>query len=389
MALANIPLMHSTFFQEAETKEQLIAFIRGASRLSMGDACRQFETDFCAWQERRYAVFVSSGSAANLLLLQALLNLGRLKPGDRVGFSALTWATNVMPIIQLGMVPVPLDCEVATLNTSPDILKDRIKGLAAVFLTNVLGLCDDLSAIAALCRDEGVLLLEDNCEALGSTHQGKLLGNMGLASTFSFFVGHHLSTVEGGMVCTDEEELAQMLIMVRAHGWDRQLPRPVQAALRKEHGVSDFHAQYTFYHLAYNARPTEMQGFLGHIQLPLLMKAISAREANFQRFLACLRAKSDLYEPLDPSHLERVSSFAMPVVCRQADTLAAAIARFRDAGVEVRPVIAGDITRHPFYRKHAPADRCPNASSVHEHGLYFPNRPDLRAEEVDLLCSLL
>jgi len=217
-----IKLMKSSFFKEDDTKELLIEFIKKAETFSMGDQCRLFEEKFAEKQGRKHALFVSSGSMANLVLIQALLNLGHLKKGDRVGVSALTWATNIMPIIQLGLEPVILDCEIKTLNVSISIL-EKAENLRAVFLTNVLGFCDDITKITDYCSENNILLLEDNCESLGSRFAGKMLGNFGFASTFSSFVGHHFSTIEGGVVATDDTELHKMLMMVRAHGWDRNL----------------------------------------------------------------------------------------------------------------------------------------------------------------------
>lgn len=384
-----IPLIKSGFYKEEETRRALAEFVLTAERFSMGSACAEFERMFAQEQGRRHAVYVTSGSAANLILLQALLNLGRLKAGDAVGFSALTWATNPMPIIQLGLRPVPLDCALSTLNLSPEILEQSVAGLRAVFVTNVLGFCDALDTVAERCREAGVLLLEDNCESLGSSLGGKLLGNFGEASTFSFFVGHHLSTIEGGMVCTDDPVLHEMLVMARAHGWDRNLSPEAQQRLRAEHGIDAFNARYAFYDLAYNTRPTEIQGFLGTRQLPYLEEMITLREGNFRRFAAALHARPDRYLPLNTDHMDRVSNFAMPVVCIDDTTADAARARFEKAGVEIRPVIAGDMTRQPFYRKYCPPASCPNAGLVHRRGLYFGNNPEMTEEEISTLCSLL
>src|SRR3989338_4500365 len=276
-----IKLTKYSFHNEAETKRALIDFIQNADVLSMGREVQKFEESFVQKQGRTYAVFVNSGSSANLVLFQALLNLGRLKKGARVGFSALTWSTNVMPIIQLGMVPVPIDCELDTLNVSSEILRRHIKDLDCFFITNALWLSSDIDRIEALWKEEGVVLLEDNCESLGSKAYGKLLGNFSLASTFSFFVGHHLSTIEGGMICTDDEKLYHMLTMVRAHGWDRNLPRDAQKAIRTTYKIDDFFSKYTFYHLGYNARPTEISGFLGVSQLGFLGEIVKRRERNF------------------------------------------------------------------------------------------------------------
>lgn len=384
-----IPLMRSTFFDEANTRERLAEFIRTAPRLSMGDECMKFERAFADWQERRFAVFVGNGSEANLGLIQALLNLGKLKKGDKVGVSAVTWATNVMPLMQLGLVPVAIDCETSHLNISSKTLEPHINDIQALFLTNALGFCGDIDQVKALCDRHNVLLIEDNCESLGTRHKGMLLGNAGLASTFSFFVGHHMSTIEGGMICTDDEELYRMLVMVRAHGWDRSMPPEVQQAMRAEHGVDDFHARYTFYVPAYNLRPCEINGFLGSLQLPMLDATIAKREANFRRFHAAVAKRPDLYMPLSVGHMERVSNFAMPVICLSEEIMRKMVARFDTEGIESRPVIAGDVTLHPFWKKELPQTVCEQARTIHAQGFYFPNNPDLSDEEVNSMCSLI
>ncbi len=389
MSAIRIPLMRSTFFDEEQTRRKLADFILTAPRLSMGPACAEFEKAFAAYQERKHAVLVTNGSVANLGLIQALLNQKKLKKGDKVGVSSVTWATNVMPLMQLGFTPVALDCSIDHLNVTSEELGKHIKGLQAVFLTNALGFCGGIEKIAALCEKHDVLLIEDNCESLGTRYLGTLLGNFGLASTFSFFVGHHLSTIEGGMICTDDDDLADMLRMVRAHGWDRNLSPAKQQALRKKHGIDDFHARYTFYESAYNIRTTEVAGFLGNLQMPMLEATIVKREKNYRAFKKAADSRSDLYHPLNTDHIGRISNFSMPVICRSTDTLKKAVTRFEAAGVEIRPVIAGDVTKHPFWTDHLEKVTCKDASVIHTQGFYFPNNPDLTDEEVTLLCDLL
>src|SRR3989338_1011934 len=159
-----IPLIKSTFYNEAETKRKLCDFILQSDKLSIGQQCRLFERGFAKYQERKHCVFVNSGSSANLALIQALLNLGKLKKGDPVGFSALTWSTDVMPLIQLGLTPVPVDVEMDTLNVSSKKFLTILKRypLKALFLTNLLGFCVDIDAIAALCKKKSIVLIEDN-----------------------------------------------------------------------------------------------------------------------------------------------------------------------------------------------------------------------------------
>lgn len=384
-----VKLTKSTFYKENKTKKELADFILHADILSMNKQCQIFEKSFSKKQKRKFAVFVSSGSAANLALLQALLNLGRIKKDDRVGFSALTWSTNVMPIIQLGLIPVALDCNLKTINISPDIFEREAKKLSVLFLTNALGFCDDIAKMKKIAARHKVIFLEDNCESLGSMASGKLLGNFGLASTFSFFVGHHLSTIEGGMVCTDDEELYYMLIEVRAHGWDRNLPKKRQQQLRKEHRLDPFYAKYTFYDLSFNLRPTEISGFLGNNQLKYWGEIVKIRENNFKKFQQAIE-KNDDFISLDTTHMDLVSNFSMPVICLNKQLADKYKRKFFEAEVEIRPIIAGDITRQPFYKKYVKDDRkCHNARQADENGFYFGNNPELTDKEIDLLCNLL
>ncbi|MFZ1619650.1 MAG: DegT/DnrJ/EryC1/StrS aminotransferase family protein, partial [Microgenomates group bacterium] len=252
-----IKLIKSTFYEEEKSKLELAFFIAQTSYLSFGKQCELFERNFSHYQNRKHAIFLNSGSSANLAIIQALLNLGKIKQGDLVGFSALTWSTNVMPLLQLGLQAVPIDVELDTLNVSSKKFEETISKFPVklLFLTNLLGFCDDIDKIKNLCEKNYIILIEDNCESLGTVYKGKKLGNFGLASTFSFYVGHHMSTIEGGAVCTDNEQLASMLRMVRAHGWDRNLNEKSQNKIRSKHNInSSFYSRYTFYDLGYNLR---------------------------------------------------------------------------------------------------------------------------------------
>ncbi len=384
----NIPLMKNSFYNEDRVRKELSEFVMSSKIFSMGDMVKRFELKFAEFQKRKYAVMVNSGSSANLILLQSLINRGILKIGDRVGVSALTWATNVMPIIQLGLIPVALDCEIKTLNVSPAILSEKIQNLQALFITNVLGFADDLPQIRAICEREKVLLLEDNCESLGSSIRGVLLGNYSYASTFSFFIGHHLSTIEGGMVCTDDEELYTALLMARSHGWDRQLPLHVQVKLREAYAVDDFFAKYTFYELGYNLRPTEINGFLGLSQIEYLPEMIRKREENYFSLQEVI-SKNLHFNSISIEHMDTVSNFAVPVICNTLDSFTWYRKKFMDASVEIRPVISGDITRQPFFKKYMNDEELKNATKVHRMGFYFTNRPDLIEDEILALKELL
>lgn len=387
-----IKLQKSTFFNEEDTKEKLCAFIFDAKMLSMGEQCRKFEEAFSQKQDRKYSVYVNSGSSANLVLIQALLNKGSLKKGDIIGVSALTWATNIMPLIQLGLQPFLIDCELETLNISPMTLRAGLEvqpNIKALFITNTLGHADDISGVAQLCREHDVLLIEDNCESLGSVVEGVNLGNWGEASTFSFFVGHHLSTIEGGMVCTDDVELYEHLVMARAHGWDRNLGAYAQQILRKKFDVDDFYSKYTFYDLAFNLRPTEINGFLGNIQIGYWDEIVDARFKNFIRLHNEIEKNKELVS-LKYDHMQLVSNFAIPVIVRDSSRLPVYMKKFNDGNVEFRPMIAGSMARQPFFRKYVgnPGAQ-PNAEYIHRNSFYFGNNPELTEPELDLLSNLL
>ena len=384
-----IKLVKSTFFKEQETKEKLCNFILSAEMLSMAQECNRFEERFAKKQGRKFAVFVNSGSSANLILLQSLMNLGRFKKGDKIGVSSLTWGTNVMPIIQMGLIPVAIDCEIESLNVSSKIFYDNLNGLKGFFLTNALGFSDDILEIKNICSEKGIILMEDNCEALGSKTNGVLLGNFGLASTFSFFVGHHISTIEGGMVCTDDEELYLALIMARAHGWDRNLPTKKQQELRDKYNIDQFYSKYVFYDLGFNVRSTEISGFLGNIQLDYWDEIVSKRFNNYKIFQIAEENNND-FLPLKVNHMDIVSNFAMPVICRSQDSLKKYKEKFKNNNIEIRPIIAGDITQQPFYKKYVSnIGNCPNAQFIHQNSFYFPNNPELSKDEINLLVGLL
>lgn len=383
-----IKLIKTSFAREAETKQKLLAFLAESGQLSMGEQCATFEQRFAAWQGRKHCILVNSGSSANLALIQALLNIGRVQRGDGVGFSALTWSTNVMPLIQLGLRAVPVDVELDTLNVSSRTFAAQLAKyhMRMLFLTDLLGWCDDLERIRALCAERGLILIEDACESLGSVYRSTRLGNFGVAATFSFYVSHQFSVVEGGAVCTDDDELANMLRIVRAHGWDRNLDRETQTHLREHHRVaSTFYSRYTFYDLGYNLRPTEVTGFLGNAQLPYLDEVIARREANARRLLPMVTARADRYLPLRFDHLDTFSNFAIPVLCRSKRRRDALVA-YCEGRVEVRPVVGGDVTQQPFFRRHsgslAGSLGRSNAAFVHAQGLYFANNPELTEEEL-------
>lgn len=388
-----IKLIKSTFYKESIVKRELIKFIQNAKILSFGNECIKFEERFAKWQNRKYCVFVNSGSSANLAIIQTLLNLGKIKRGDYVGFSAITWSTNVMPLIQLGLRPVPIDIELDTLNVSSKTLEKALEKfhIKMFLITNLLGFCDNIDEIKRICDKKEILLIEDNCESLGTVYKKKLLGNYGLASTFSFYVGHHMSTIEGGAICTDSNKLANMLRIVRAHGWDRNLDLVSQSKIRNRYKInSTFYSRYTFYDLGFNLRPTEINGFIGNLELKYLKKIVKKRNDNFLKIAPLLYKQKNKFFSIKYNHIDLLSNFAIPLICKSTKIRNQLVEKC-DGRLEIRPVVGGDITKQPFFKKYVRGFKniTPNACIINEQGLYFANNPELTSKEIKEMLNIL
>jgi CDP-6-deoxy-D-xylo-4-hexulose-3-dehydrase len=387
-----IPLMKSAFLNEFETKKALADFILRTNKLSMDVECSSFEKKFSAFQDCKHSVLFNSGGSANLAMIQALKNLGKFSDGDQIGFSALTWSTNVMPIIQMGLVPVAIDCNISTLNIMSDNLIERLSqtNIKGLFLTNVLGFTGDLLKIKEICDENNIILIEDNCESLGTVYQGGKTGSFGLGASFSFFVAHHMSTIEGGMVCTDDEDYAEMLRIVRANGWDRNLTAKQQYKWRNRFDItSELDAKYTFYDLGFNLRPTEITGFLGQYQMQFLEESIKIREQNYLALEDIVSHNEDLVV-LDHNQITTLSAFAFPIVCRSKELRQHYLSNFAGAGIEIRPMIAGNIQKQPFYKKYAREYfDLPGADFLHDCSFYCGNYPELSRTDLETISGCI
>ncbi|MGA2162795.1 MAG: DegT/DnrJ/EryC1/StrS aminotransferase family protein [Methanoregula sp.] len=385
--------MKNTFINEYETKQALADFIIKTDKLSMGETCFEFEKQFAEKQGRKEAVLFNSGGSANLAMFQALKNLDILAEGNCVGFSALTWSTNVMPLIQMDFNPVPVDCRPETLNVMSEELETIIDqfDLKAFFLTNALGFCGDLERIRHICEQHGVLLIEDNCESLGTIlDSNNKTGNYGFGASFSFFVAHHMSTIEGGMVCTDDEIFAEMLRIVRANGWDRNLTAKQQIRLRKKYNVSsEFDAKYTFYDLGFNFRPTEITGFIGLTQLKYLDENIHRRGEIYKKLEDVSKNNDELIQ-INHSNIITLSPFAFPVLCKTPELRGEYFEKFSGAGIEIRPMIAGNMQKQPFFKKYIKEHYdLPGVDFIHDCGFYCGIYPEMSNSDIETIKSCL
>ena len=363
------PLATSTW-DDAELAA--IAEVVESGRFTMGPRVAEFERRCAEALGTRHAVMVNSGSSANLLAVAAAVLDPRidLAAGDEVIVPAVSWATTYYPLAQYGLRLRFVDIDLDTLNLDLDGVAAAVtERTRAVFAVNLLGNPLDYARLRAVCDEHGLLLLEDNCESLGATFEGRSAGTFGRMGTLSSFFSHHISTMEGGVVLTDDEELRQILVSLRAHGWTRELP--VDNVVHPKSGDA-FDDLFRFVLPGYNVRPLEMSGALGITQVAKLPALVAGRRRNADVFRS---AMADL-----PVRLQRETGesswfgFSMvlegPLAGRRRELVAALDA----AGVESRPVVAGNFARNPVMRYlDAVVPELPAADKVHVDGLFVGN----------------
>lgn len=380
---SNIKLVEDTISQQ--DINELINWLKTNPILTKKDRTVEFEQKFADWLGCKYAVFVNSGSSANLLAMYSLLLSKRLK-NKRIVVPAISWATTVAPAIQLGFEPIMCDCNLNDLGLDIDELEEIFKknNPGLLILVHVLGFsCSNIQQIAKLCKRYNVELIEDTCESVGSTFNKKKLGTFGSFSTFSFFYGHHFSTIEGGMVCTNNRELYNIIVSVRSHGWDRDLHPTIQKKLRKTNNIDDFTALYTFYYPGFNMRSTDLQAKLGIIQLKKINEIILRRNENFLHYQNNI--KNEFWK-VRPHNNCYVSNFSYPIITPKKKDLVKAL---KNNNIECRPLICGSIGTQPFWKNIYGPCHFKNADIVSQYGLYIPNNHTLTKESIDRVIDVV
>jgi len=383
-----LPLMRNNILRE--DLDTVIEYLKQDDPILTHSAnVRAFEEEWSKWLGVKYSVFVNSGASANLLTM-AILKIRH--PGGEVIVPPLTWISDISSVLQNGFDPVFVDIDPRTLAMDPrKILAKLNDNTRAVFLTHVQGfdgLTDDL--LNELKR-RNIPLIEDVCESHGATHNGRKLGTFSWISNFSFYYAHHMSTIEGGMVCTDDPEVYQQVRMLRSHGMVREASDP---ALREAYQKSNpqLNPDFIFVFPAYNTRNTEIGGILGRSQLKRLDHVIKRRTGNLIRFL----------KQIDPGKfrtdfkVEGSSNYAFNLILRQPDEVLVErlMRKMRDEGIEFRRGSAGggNQLRQPYLRGIVPDGHFrnfPETEHIHFYGFYIGNFPDLRGEEIDELCAIL
>ncbi len=367
--------------------DNLINWLKTYPRLTKGAKTIEFEEMWSKWLGCKYSVFVNSGSSANLLMFAALLELYQLR-NKKIVVPSLGWATDLAPVMQLGFEPLLVDVDMDNLSVSLHqleqlFIKDKP---SAMILVSVLGLCPNMGVIVKLCKKHGVILLEDNCESQGTMYNGVKLGNFGLMSSFSTYFGHTMSTIEGGMICTDDKEVYDMLKQLRSHGWDRDLNPERQQELRKEWGVDDFAALYTFYVPGFNVRSTDLQAVIGIGQLQKVDEMIEQRNKNFLIFKEKLSKHMWFPTEVEGSF---TASFCIPIIADTPEQKNKIVNALIKNNIECRPLICGSMGTQPFYIKKYGRLELQHVSKIDECGIYIPNHPKLTQGEIELMCEII
>jgi len=365
-------------------------------RLTKGHLTKELEE---AWAKKigtEYSVYVNSGSSALLLTLAALkyfkiennLSSYNFLKNNKIVIPNLSWATDVSSPHLLGYDVSLVDCNLNDLSVDIESLEKIFieEDPAALMLVSVLGFVPKMDEIINLCNEYNVILLEDVCESMGSEYNDRKLGSFGLASCFSLYFGHHLSTIEGGFINTNNKDFYNLLLSMRSHGWDRDCDKDVQDLWRTENNVDDFSSLYTFFYPGFNVRSTDLQAFIGLRQIDKLDTYKIKRNINFKLYKKYItNNKLNLEERAN----DFVSNFTYPVIAENRSSI---VSKLQENNVEVRPLIAGAMHKNPFVKKYLTKEynkSFPNCELIDEQGFYIPNHQDITEDNIKFIANIV
>ncbi|MCR8690417.1 DegT/DnrJ/EryC1/StrS family aminotransferase [Campylobacter sp. RM9264] len=357
---------------------------------TMGKKVAQFEQDFAKFVGSKYAVMTSSGSTANLIATAALFYTknNKLQRGDEVIVPAVSWSTTYYPLHQYGLKLKFVDIDLHTLNYDLEALKDAISDKTKMIMcVNLLGNPNDFDAIKTIIGDRNIILLEDNCESMGAEYNGKQAGTFGIMGTFSTFYSHHMATMEGGFVVTDNEELYHILLCLRAHGWTRNLPKDNLIAPKSDDWFSE---SFRFVLPGYNVRPVEMSGAIGIEQLKKLPNFLKHRRENAKLFSKYFANHPDF---IMQKEIGSSSWFGFSLIIRPESKLKRAdIIKLLEANnIEYRPIATGDFTQNEVikYFDYEIHGELKNAKYLQENGFFVGNHQVDISQQIELFNKVV
>lgn len=364
---------------------ELVDFIRTTKRFTQFNVVKKFEEAWSKWQGCKYSVYVNSGSSANLIMISLMKELRGWKDGDEIIVPTVTWVTNISPVFQCGLKPVFVDINLNDFSFDYDAIEKKITPRTrAIFVTHLIGFPADIPRIKKIIGSRKIDILEDCCEAHGAKVGNEKIGNLGVCSAFSFYWGHHMTTVEGGMICTNDEEIYKLAVLKRSHGLARELPERYHAFYKEKYPDIDFN--FLFLTDGFNFRNTELHAALGLSQVKHLDNYIAIRNENHKKFLEII---SSYEESLMLPYKEGISSFSLPFIFKKPGRAQALKEKLREAGIESRPVISGNLMRQPFLLAYGKAEEFPNAEMLHTDAFYIGNNQFVNEERLSKLSSIL
>ena len=364
-----------------EHLDSLSEWIKTYPRLTQSNKVKNFEQTFSRYLNTKDTTFINSGSSANLILATTNLFLKGLR-NKKIALPALSWPTTITPFTQLGYEQYLIDCDPTNLGINIDHLYEVIKNedIATLILVHVLGHDSSIEKVVDICNEFDIRLLEDTCQSLGSIVSGKYLGSFSLASSFSFFYGHHISTIEGGCVCSSNYEFNQISKSLRAHGWGRDMDVEFLNTLKMKYNTSDFRDLYTFYYPGYNLRSTELNAYLGLLQMGILKKYCLTRSKIFTKYKKELTGFWS-----QDSSTDFISSFAYATLVENPEEV---WLHLKNKNIESRPLIAGSIGKQPFWKTFKGNESSFRyADQVHSNGIYLPVHADLDDIDIKRVCT--
>lgn len=369
--MISYPLATSTW---DEKELQAIQSVIDRDMYTMGAAVVQFEKDFSTFIGRKYSLMVSSGSTANLIATAALFYTEnpKLKRGDEVIVPAVSWSTTYYPLHQYGLKLKFVDIDLETLNYDLTALKEAITDRTKmIMVVNLLGNANDFESINTMIKDKDIILLEDNCESMGAEYKGKQAGTFGIMGTFSTFFSHHMATMEGGFVTTDDEELYHILLSLRAHGWTRNLPKENLVCKKSDDW---FEESFRFVLPGYNVRPVEMSGAIGIEQLKKLPDFLLQRRKNAKLFVELFENHPDF---MVQKEIGNSSWFGFSLIIKPTSSLKRidVVKKLMDKKIDCRPIVTGNFTRNEVmkYFDYSIHKELSNADYLHENGFFVGN----------------
>jgi CDP-6-deoxy-D-xylo-4-hexulose-3-dehydrase len=370
-----------------EDIDALCDWLKSYPRLTKGSLTLEVERDWADYIGTKYAVFNNSGSSANLLMVAAAVECG-LIPNKKIVVPSVGWVTTISPAMQLGLEPIMCGADTTTYGIDLDELEEiceRERPDAVIFV-QVLGVPHHKERLLELKKKYGFLLLEDACAALGARHSdGTMVGTVGDMSSFSFYFGHQLSTIEGGMVNVNNKELYDMLLMLRSHGWAKDLDKETYDSMMEEHGVDDFHSPFTFFIAGYNLRSTDLQAFLGIRQVKKAEWASSGRNRNHLLYAELLEGYVE-FQDWGEDYPVSISFGALADSTEQRREI---VNRLVENGIETRIYSAGNLGRHPFWVSKYGVYEDEQSDKIHSRGFFVPNYPELTEEEIRFICNVI